>query len=78
MYRAKKLSDGFDYGVKILKKSLIVEEADLISLFKEIKILTHGYLKLVGCLPKATLVTLPSRITIFVVDLSTTSLSVFM
>ncbi|CAD8153151.1 unnamed protein product [Paramecium pentaurelia] len=39
VYRAKNNSDGNDYAVKILKKSSFIDEADLISLFKEIKIL---------------------------------------
>ncbi|CAD8158589.1 unnamed protein product [Paramecium octaurelia] len=39
VYRAKNNSDGNDYAVKILRKSSLIDEADLISLFKEIKIL---------------------------------------
>ncbi|CAD8060361.1 unnamed protein product [Paramecium primaurelia] len=39
VYRAKCHADGNDYAVKILKKSQIIDEADLIALFKEIKIL---------------------------------------
>ncbi|CAD8070270.1 unnamed protein product [Paramecium sonneborni] len=39
VYRAKNSNDGNDYAVKILKKSSLIDEADLVALFKEIKVL---------------------------------------